>query len=607
MAGTYYKYAERDVDSQVNWAQVGKDLSDMLLKETELREQKKAEIDKQSRELGQRLENLPTGNSDEVNAWTTNFASDMQSYRLLTDKLLKSGNLKLKDYNLIRQNTLDGTTNVLNLSKEFQAEFDEKMKRRMEDVSSEAETQMMAFLEGFSNLAKTKPVINAATGAVSLAKMEKGPDGVLRIKEGNDSTVTSAQARERLKLRIDKYKLNDALASEVKLMGKVVEEVQTAAGTIYSQGMITKLSDPTQRKGLKQEGQEAVNNYLDIENKIIESKTSNPFHVSSILFDWSGGVDPNTNTPYQITFDKDLAATSSHYILWAEQDGVLQPDFESTDNGKLQYNNAKEYSKLKFRSMLEQSKELKPTSQLSDQRRTPTSTDYERQDLQTKADNFGKNVAFLVAGNEAQKRLAVDYFRGIQGIKGFEVLDNAINILRGSQSIPYEYRGSAIDYASSLISNLNRDVGLPENMIMNAVQRFLPNQNISRIKLGRIENLAARDYKPEVAKYSVDNVVISEDNPQATTAYLNDKFGKLGFSFSGGTDGATDDYIIAVSPTGAVSPRLQIDDLSNLSVIIKFIQDNFDPNLAGQMFEPQNEQQGNTGQQGGQQGGAPRP
>ena len=35
MAGTYYNYAERQADSQVNWFQVGKDLTDMLKKETE--------------------------------------------------------------------------------------------------------------------------------------------------------------------------------------------------------------------------------------------------------------------------------------------------------------------------------------------------------------------------------------------------------------------------------------------------------------------------------------------------------------------------------------------------------------------------------------------
>ena len=39
---TYYKYAERGADSQVNWAEVGKNLSDMLSDEVKIREEKKA-------------------------------------------------------------------------------------------------------------------------------------------------------------------------------------------------------------------------------------------------------------------------------------------------------------------------------------------------------------------------------------------------------------------------------------------------------------------------------------------------------------------------------------------------------------------------------------
>ena len=41
---TYYKYAERSADSQVNWAEVGKGISDMLADEVKIREEKKAEI-----------------------------------------------------------------------------------------------------------------------------------------------------------------------------------------------------------------------------------------------------------------------------------------------------------------------------------------------------------------------------------------------------------------------------------------------------------------------------------------------------------------------------------------------------------------------------------
>lgn len=42
---TYYKYAEQNADSQVNWAQVGKSVSDMLKAEVDIREKKKTAYD----------------------------------------------------------------------------------------------------------------------------------------------------------------------------------------------------------------------------------------------------------------------------------------------------------------------------------------------------------------------------------------------------------------------------------------------------------------------------------------------------------------------------------------------------------------------------------
>jgi hypothetical protein len=363
MADTYYKYAEREADSQINWFEVGKGLTDMIKKEVDTREAKKQAIDEASRKFGQELDNAPQGNSDLVNKWTTNYAGDMQEYRLLTLRLLKQGQLKPKDYALINQNTLDGTKNLFNLSKEYQQEFDVKTERRKTDKSSASETQFMAMVEGYANLGNTKALIDPPTGAISVGKMEKGPDGVMKLKEGNDNYMTVNQLRQRIKTQVDKYQLNDDLEAETKLLGGVVTEVVTKTGSSTQTGFMTKVTDPTKRKGLSQEGQEAVDAYMKTENQIVEAKLSNPLNISSVLFDWTGGIDPKTNKPYQVETNADIAKTSSHYILWGYKDGIFQPDFESTPNGKLQKEEAATYVKNKFRSMLEQKTEIKTFSQ----------------------------------------------------------------------------------------------------------------------------------------------------------------------------------------------------------------------------------------------------
>ena len=46
---TYYKYVERNAEDNINWAEVGKSMSDMLQQEAQAREEKKAQLAKDSR------------------------------------------------------------------------------------------------------------------------------------------------------------------------------------------------------------------------------------------------------------------------------------------------------------------------------------------------------------------------------------------------------------------------------------------------------------------------------------------------------------------------------------------------------------------------------
>ena len=67
---TYYKYAERSVDSQINWAEVGKNMTDMLKTQIKLREEKKAALDKTAQDIGQKLTDAPMGESSLANDFT---------------------------------------------------------------------------------------------------------------------------------------------------------------------------------------------------------------------------------------------------------------------------------------------------------------------------------------------------------------------------------------------------------------------------------------------------------------------------------------------------------------------------------------------------------
>ena len=111
---TSFGYVKRDVqDMQINWAEVGQNVRNVLDEESRIRQEKKDAIDKATREYEQRVtdSNL-LGEDVEFNKGVLQFSADAQEMILMQDMLLKSGQLKPSDYTLMRQNMVDGTNEV---------------------------------------------------------------------------------------------------------------------------------------------------------------------------------------------------------------------------------------------------------------------------------------------------------------------------------------------------------------------------------------------------------------------------------------------------------------------------------------------------------------
>ena len=202
---TYYKYAERQEDAYVDWSVIGKDISDSLLEEKKFREDKKAKIDEDTRQLGIRIDNSPQGQFQDGNKFTLQYAYDAQQARLLQDKLLRSGQLSLRDYTVQRQNLNDGTTQIFDLAKLYQ----EKYKSRME-AYNKGDIQAMnianlASVEGFADFSKSQAVINAKDGTVNLASLELDP--VTGLKKVTNYLTTGLWSQQAFK---DGAKLSQA-------------------------------------------------------------------------------------------------------------------------------------------------------------------------------------------------------------------------------------------------------------------------------------------------------------------------------------------------------------------------------------------------------------
>jgi hypothetical protein len=223
---TYYGYAERDVQNQIDWSKVGKDVSDMLATEVQLREEKKAAIEKATQEYGEELSNQPVGQDAEANRILAEFADSAQELRLMQDRLLRSGSIKLKDYNMMRQNTTSGTGNMFDFADEYNEQF-ELFKKRLDGLgptgkkSSEIEAWRVEKLGTFATFRNTKPTFNPATGELSLSEMVDDGSGQMVPKEG----LSFSSLRNMLYEQTDQFevlpaaqKISDSFAKTFKIV-----------------------------------------------------------------------------------------------------------------------------------------------------------------------------------------------------------------------------------------------------------------------------------------------------------------------------------------------------------------------------------------------------
>lgn len=401
---TYYKWAERQADTTINWAEVGKNMSDMLQEEMRLREAKKAAINEETRKLGDKLENMPMGLYEPANQFMLEFGASAQETRLIQDNLLRAGLLKPKDYAIQRQNLNDGTNTMIDLSKIYEEEYTTKLERidnaDPKQRSQAIESYLMERFEGLSNLTNTKAVINPTDGQVTLGRLvEKTVDGEnVRVLSDNPADVfTVNELNMRLKQKFDYFDVDSYMQNQVNQLGTVKTMMLDAAkksgnlNMIYStidakegsyiteaelaqlDAAIASAKNEDEKRAAEKRKQEAIagNSYLRAEKNMIESIMTSPLYVSSILTE-NMMIDGKAYTPELDTkvveeLEKkilsakteeeraELQAQRDSIVLFEKKTtGALEPVF--TDNQKAE---VYDYLRIDLRKRISDSEEAK--------------------------------------------------------------------------------------------------------------------------------------------------------------------------------------------------------------------------------------------------------
>lgn len=338
-------YIRQDPTEAINWAEVGANFSGILKEEARVREEKKAEIDRATREMERVLKDSPMGDSKNMNEWSLKYASDAQQQLLMVNTLLKSGQLKPKDYTVIRQNLADGTDQAFTLVQEYQDEYSDKMARmkaKYGDVgpdgkpiipSQELEQFLMGTAEGFGNFNASELVINPTSGNVMVGfRNEKG-----EIESDPNKLVGINNLRNRIKSKFDLYDMQGAITkAKAETFGQF-QQIDAKLGTLYQKGLIATISGPAFRSQSNIDDMVSKGYITAEEGKLIgmqaktedlwaESQLSNTYNVTSLLTNNLGGMAPN-GQPYKFTFKAD--EEDDNTILLQQVDGAVVPNFES--------------------------------------------------------------------------------------------------------------------------------------------------------------------------------------------------------------------------------------------------------------------------------------
>ncbi|MDA9302888.1 hypothetical protein N9Q25_00680 [bacterium] len=385
---TYYKYAERDASSQVNWAEITSNMVNSLNEVQAIRDSKRKAIDDATSELGTTLSEAPQGDHRGLNEFAMTYANNAQQMRLMQDKLLKSGQLKLRDYNVGRANLTQGTQQMFNLSKKYQEQYKTKMERFTGGLSAAQEQWQMAELEGFANFTNHEAYINPTNGQVSIGKLvDRKMDGktVRTMDKAPGSFTTVDQLNFSVSDQVNKYNL-DNFDAEV---GKFAKTYLTTDGPYNTLDDVRQMPE-----------------FDKMKKDIIESQLVDERAIGSILTDFVG-VASNGKA---FTFTRDPNKQDANTILLVEDprqpgSGRLSPDF----NGSVGQDQKKSAEKFLDRQ-LEKQLGSKQTERAVPK---PTAAEITRNEKINREDYQVSNVAKLMTGNETQVQTAIDYFRDL--------------------------------------------------------------------------------------------------------------------------------------------------------------------------------------------------
>ena len=307
---TKFGYVERNLENDVNWAEVGIGFADLLLAERDERKAKKKNLDDvmYSAQESFRKE-APIGYNTTFNDQTMSLVSQSTAIVKAWNTDMKAGNISPEEYMRKMQSMNDSVDTFFALGNNYNKFYENKLNRMDKGISGNVEGasfQAITDLLDFNKMGITFDV----DGHIIAAPLVKGEDGVTSMDTDN---ARSIQAVFNLAQNdVDTIDVLSTIQDKVKLMGTDIVGTDVAA-TYGKEGMKKVLT------GLKLTDPDTYNEY---KATALNSMLVNDFHVAAILSDFTDKYETTTDR-------KKWEANKDKYLLVDIEDGkeVIMGEF----------------------------------------------------------------------------------------------------------------------------------------------------------------------------------------------------------------------------------------------------------------------------------------
>lgn len=348
---TYFGYVEREADSYVNWADVGRNMSATIDNIQRVRDEKKALIEKAYNEDLDYIQSRPSGEHETLNAWSLNFGNTSAENLKLKYSQLKQGKISVNDFVRFRQNLSDSVEKIYTVNSQLQEAFKKVNDRTKAGDNQELERATKVLLEKYGALENTLPYVNGLTGtvAIGLTEITKDAEGkeTRRLRQGDDAYLTPQQLQAASMQEFNNFDPEPVLLNWVKGFGKVKESIRSVGGESFS-GMITSIEDIkgdrwmqiAEENKLSEAQIKQIKGFIDdfkkSEDLFIDGVLGNEFDASAILTEKMGTVMINGQpVPYEVVFNENEQTSEDKLYVEKTKEGKFIPRFD-TEIGKKQ-------------------------------------------------------------------------------------------------------------------------------------------------------------------------------------------------------------------------------------------------------------------------------